>query len=139
MAVPKIWRKISEQYNLEGSMCSECSGKYFPPRNVCRACGSIDMNLYKFSGKGVIVTFTVIRTPLSDPEGEISEKVARNMPYVLAIIKLDEGPMLTAEIVDTDAGKVRIGDKAEMVFRKILEKGEKGVIQYGYKFRIADD
>jgi len=56
---------------------------------------------------------------------------------VLAIIELEEGPKLTAEIVDCSLDEVEIGKKAEGVFRKILEKGKKGVIQYGYKFRFV--
>jgi uncharacterized OB-fold protein len=137
MAVPKIWRKIPEYYNLRGKKCPQCNKLYFPARDVCKNCGCIKMQDHHFIGKGQIVTYTIIRTPVSDPEGENSDFVCRNIPYVLAIIKLDEGPMLTTEIVDCQINEVNIGSRVEVVFRKILEKGEKGVIQYGYKFRLA--
>ena len=137
MAVPKIWRKIPEYYNLIGRKCPECGSLYFPARYVCKRCGCFELEEHKFSGKGKIITFTIIRTPISDSEGENIEILAYHIPYVLAIIELDEGPRLTAQIVDCSLEKVEIGKEVEVVFRKILEKGNKGVIQYGYKFRLV--
>lgn len=137
MSIPKIWRKIPEQYNLIGKKCSDCDSLYFPNREVCQNCGSHELEDYKFKGKGNVVTYTIIRTPVTDPEGEIIEKPARNIPYILAIVKLEEGPLVTTEIVDCSLDEVEIEKNVEMVFRKIQEKGSKGVIQYGYKFKIV--
>jgi uncharacterized protein len=137
MTVAKIWRKIPEQYNLLGKKCSSCSELYFPPREICVKCGSHETENFTFLGKGTIATFTIIRTQQS--EEELNETPCRKTPYILAIIQLEEGPMLTAEIVDSTVEEVFIGRKVQVVFRKILEKGEKGVIQYGYKFRLSDD
>ncbi len=137
MTVAKIWRKIPEHYNLIGKKCNDCSELYFPPREVCPKCGSMEMQDFQFAGRGKITTFTIIRTHQKDEE--TNEASFRNTPYALAIIQLDGGPMLTAEIVDCDFSEISIGKEVVVVFRKILEKGEKGVIQYGYKFRLADD
>ena len=100
MTVPMIWRKIPQYYNLEGTKCKECGELFFPPRNVCLNCGCQDFEKYNFKGKGKIVTYTIIRSPVQDPEGEIIDKPARETPYVLAIVNLEEGPSLTTEIVD---------------------------------------
>ena len=75
---------------------------------------------------------------MNDPEGENIDIPARNIPYVLAIIRLEEGPMLTAQVVECAADELKIGKKVEMVFRKLNEKGRRGIIEYGYKFRIID-
>lgn len=56
-------------------------------------------------------------------------------PYTVALIKLDEGPLVTAQLTDVDNEDVHIGMPVEMVTRKIKEEGENGVIVYGYKFR----
>lgn len=136
VAVSKVWRKIPQNYNLIGNNCQECNSLYFPPRTVCTKCGNFDMDDYQFQGNGEIVTFTIIRTSVNDPEGENNDIAFRKIPYVLAIIKLDEGPMLTSQIVDCNVEDLEIGSKVKMVFRKILEKGTRGVIQYGYKFRL---
>jgi len=58
-----------------------------------------------------------------------------NAPYKVAIVKLQEGPMVTAQLTDVDNGKVTIGQPVEMVTRKLREDGAKGMLVYGYKFR----
>ena len=132
----KVWRNIPQNYNLIGKKCQECDSLFFPPRTVCTNCGNFDMLDYQFQGQGEIVTFTIVRTSVNDPEGENNDVAFRKIPYVLAIIKLNEGPMLTTQIVDCIVEDIVIGKKVEMVFRKILEKGKRGVIQYGYKFKL---
>ncbi len=81
---------------------------------------------FAFSGGGEVYSFTVVQEP---PEGYESQA-----PYILALVKLDEGPMVTAQITDTD-GELAIGDHVEMVTRKLTSEGPRGVIVYGYKFR----
>ena len=58
-----------------------------------------------------------------------------NAPYTVAIVKLAEGPMVTALLTDVDNNQVGIGMPVEMVTRKLNEQDEEGVIVYGYKFR----
>ena len=69
--------------------------------------------------------------------GENLDIYFQKTPYVLAIIKLIEGPKITAEIVDCEMDEVQIEKAVNVVFRKIMEKGKHGVIQYGYKFRLV--
>ena len=45
----------------------------------------------------------------------------------MAIVKLDEGPLITAQLTDVD-GTVAIGDRVEMVTRKLTTEGERGVL-----------
>jgi len=53
----------------------------------------------------------------------------------VALVKLEEGPMVTAQLTDVDSDKVRIGMAVEMITRKLREEGKDGLIVYGYKFR----
>ena len=53
---------------------------------------------------------------------------------MLALVQLDEGPMIMAQLTDVD-GSVAIGDRVEMVTRKLTTEGAQGMIVYGYKFR----
>ncbi len=126
MTVPRFWRRQPSRYNLVGMQCTKCKALYFPPRELCKKCKSTKLTPYKFKGNGKIVTYTVIRVP---PTG-----FELLVPYVLAIVQLDEGPRLTAQIADCDPEKVSIGDKVQLVFRKISEDGKTGAIYYGYKF-----
>ena len=75
------------------------------------------------------VTYSVIRSAPDD-----FKKVAA---YAVAVIELEEGAKLTAQLVDCDVDNLEIGDPVEMVFRKIREDGEDGVISYGFKFRVT--
>ncbi len=129
MRIPITWRLKNQRYKLEGSVCPQCQRKFFPPRVVCPHCRTRPLSPYTFSGKGTIYSFTVIyqATPQFEPY----------VPYVVALVQLEEGPLVTAQITDIDVDKVEIGMPVEMVFRKISEQGERGLIYYGYKFRPA--
>ena len=81
---------------------------------------------FVFSGVGEVFSYTVLQDA---PEGFQSQA-----PYILALVKLDEGPMITAQLTDIDMD-IKIGDRVEMVTRKLTTEGEKGIIIYGYKFR----
>jgi uncharacterized OB-fold protein len=85
------------------------------------------MNQIKLSGKGEVVTYTIIHVGPEDFEEQV--------PYPIAIIKLEEGPQVTAQIVDCKIDEVKIGMKVESTFRKIVQDGSTGAIYYGYKFK----
>ena len=121
---------IHHTYNLIGSKCNTCGELFFPSRVVCPNCRRKgDLEPFQFSGKGKIFTYSVIRSAPDD-----FKKVA---PYAVAVIELEEGAKLTAQLVDCDVDNLEIGDPVEMVFRKIREDGEDGVISYGFKFRVT--
>jgi len=81
---------------------------------------------FTFAGTGEIYSYTVVQEAPAGFEDQA--------PYVLALVKLDEGPLLTAQISDLD-GPPAIGDRVEMVTRKLTTEGPRGMIVYGYKFR----
>jgi hypothetical protein len=82
---------------------------------------------FAFAGTGEIYSYTIVQEA---PEGYDDQA-----PYVVALVKLDEGPMITAQITDLDDQPLAIGDRVEMVTRKLTTEGKRGVIIYGYKFR----
>lgn len=81
---------------------------------------------FTFAGTGEIFSFTTVQ--------QAPENFEEQAPYTLALIRLDEGPMITAQLTDLD-GPVAIGDRVEMVTRKLTTEGARGMIVYGYKFR----
>ena len=134
MVVSKIWRKIPEKYCLIGTIDTE-TGKNFPGRKISKN-GNYNLQPFKFSGVGKVITFTIVRNGFSLEKKTCAEIPMRNSPYIMAVIELEEGPRLTTEIVDCKMEDVFIGAKVRSVFRKIAEKGKDGVIQYGYKFLL---
>jgi len=125
--IARHWRLKSQRYSLVGEVCPACEEKIFPPRDVCPHCTEEAGPDFQFSGKGKLYSYTTIHNA---PEG-----YRGNTPYIVALVKLEEGPLITAQLTDIDETDIKIGMPLEMVTRKLLEQGEEGLIQYGYKFR----
>jgi uncharacterized protein len=127
MTLPSYWRTRDQRLGLVGEVCPHCQARLFPPRDLCPACGGPAKQTLSFSGRGTVYSHSTI---YSAPQG-----FEAYVPYVVALIKLEEGPLLTAQLTDVDPGEVRIGMEVEMVTRKLREEGAEGIIHYGYKFR----
>jgi len=128
MEIPRHWRLKQQRYALVGEVCPHCDAKIFPPRDVCPSCGGEARNVYNFSGKGEVYSFT----RMSDVPAGFEEQA----PYTVALVKLVEGPVVTAQLTDLGDTRVEIGMPVEMVTRRIRQDGdERGMIVYGYKFR----
>jgi uncharacterized OB-fold protein len=128
--VSRFWREIPQRYNLIGNQCGVCETLFFPPRESCPTCRRKSvgkMKNKKLSGKGKIITYSIIHVAPEQFKGQA--------PYPIAIIELDEGPRLTSQIVDCDLDDIKIGMRVEATFRKIQEDGYIGAIYYGYKFK----
>jgi len=128
MEVPRHWRIRQQRYALVGEVCPHCEAKIFPPRDVCPECGGEAKTRFEFSGRGEVYSYAVMHDAPAGYE--------KNTPYTVALVKLEEGPVVTAQLTDLGEQPVQIGMPVEMVTRKIREDdGERGVILYGYKFR----
>lgn len=127
--IPRHWRLKNQRYRLVGEVCNQ-GHKVFPPRDVCPDCHGEAKIPFTFSGKGTIYSSTVI---FEAPAG-----FEENTPYQVALIKLEEGPMVTAQITDLEdpTKPIEIGTNVEMVTRKVSQDGDRGLINYGYKFRV---
>ena len=128
MEVARYWRTTSERYQLIGVTCPKCNNKIFPPRAVCPHCkASASQTPFKFSGRGEVYSFSTVHTA---PEG-----FEKYTPYLVALVRLTEGPLVTAQLTDVDEQDVKIGMPVEMVTRALREDGDRGMLVYGYKFR----
>ena len=130
MGVARFWREQDNRYNLIGAKCGKCGRVYFPPPKMCKDCHRLSigkMERHQIKGRGKVVSYTVVHEGPHDLKMQI--------PYIMAIIEMDDGPRLTAQLVDCEPGDVKIDMVVEAVFRKINEEGKSGVIHYGYKFR----
>lgn len=127
MQVSRHWRLNQQRYGLVGETCENCGVKLFPPRDVCLECAAPAQALYTFTGLGEVFSYTTIYDP---PAG-----FEHNAPYTVALVKLEEGPLITAQLTDVDKNDIHIGMPVEMVTRKLRTDGPEGMIVYGYKFR----
>jgi len=79
------------------------------PRHLCPECWSDQLEWVESKGMGTVHSFTVIhRAPIS--------AFAARTPYVVALIELDEGPRMMANVIGDDALSVRIGDRVGVTF-----------------------
>jgi hypothetical protein len=127
MPIPQYWRTQSQRYRLTGEVCNTCGAKLFPPRDVCPECSKPAYEPFEFGGAGEVYSFSLLSNA---PAGYEAYE-----PYTVALVKLAEGPLVTAQLTDVEPEEVRIGMPVEMVTRKLTEQGEDGLIVYGYKFR----
>lgn len=105
--------KGTKRHELLMPRCDDCGRMFFYPRSRCVYCFSTNIRWEKVSGKGSIFSYTIVhRTPF---EGF-------DVPYVLAVIKLDEGPMLLSNLIDCELEKIAIGDSVEVVFEDVTEE-----------------
>jgi uncharacterized OB-fold protein len=127
MSAPGNWRLQRQRYRLQGEVCGKCGARIFPPRDVCPDCEAPAKEPFDFSGRGEVYSYSTV---YSAPSG-FEELV----PYAVALVRLEEGPMVTAQLTDVDLGDVHVGMPVEMVTRRVREDGKEGTIVYGYKFR----
>jgi uncharacterized OB-fold protein len=128
MEVPRHWRLQKQRSGLVGEVCPHCQVKIFPPRDLCPNCGGEAKEPFTFCGKGEVFSFTTM--------GEGPAGFEEMAPYTVALVKLVEGPVVTAQLTDLGDQPVEIGMPVEMVTRLIRsDGGEQGIQIYGYKFR----
>ena len=119
---PRHHREIPQRYRLEGARTK--SGEiFFPPRRVYP--GGESAKPYRLSDTGKVLSFTIQHTT--------AREYSDLTPLPIGIIELSDGARLTAQIVDVDPVKVKIGMKVKLEFRKIRTEGDEGLLCYGYK------
>jgi len=95
--------------------CPSCGSRQFYPRALCTACGGVP-EWEEASGRGTIHTFTVIR--------QQGAKTFRDeVPYVVAMIELEEGPRMMGNVTGCPVDSVSIG----MAVRAYAVEAEPGV------------
>ena len=105
----------TRQHRLSIQRCRSCERYVFYPRPVCPYCGVRDLEWAEVSGRGIVHSFTIARRATARP-------FAPDVPYVIAIVELEEGPHLTTNVVGVDPEEVRIDMPVEAVFEDVTEE-----------------
>lgn len=127
MELPRYHRLRSTFYRLQATRCSSCAATHFPPRSRCHLCGSDSLEEVRLSGRGRVLSLTRAYQPargFRDAAGAVT-----------ALIELQEGLRIIAQLTDVDPEDVTTGLEVEMVVRRLRADQEQGLIVYGYKFR----
>jgi len=89
--------------------CNSCEEFQFYPRGICSNCWTTDIAWFKSSGRGTVWTYTV--TYQNRTAG-----FAEEVPYILALVELEEGVKMFTNIVQCNPGDVAIGMPVEVTF-----------------------
>jgi hypothetical protein len=87
-------------------------GFFFYPRSRCPRCLGADWEWRDASGRGSVHSFTVDRV------GHL-QGLAHAVPYAIAIVELEEGPRLTARLVDCDPDALAVGMPVEARYEDV--------------------
>ncbi len=113
-----------------GLKCKQCGAYNMPPGKVCLECNSEDMEIVEFSRNGEVQTFTVIRV---SPEGF-------QAPFIVALIKLEEGPWITVNIDNVDPDKATmelIGGKGKVGYKDVPPDPYSGGDRMAFTFSLT--
>ncbi len=127
MNIARHWRERVTRYRLEGQRHRLTGEVRFPALPPALDEDPDDWEPYQLSGRGEIYSFSVLR---QTPEDFASLGI-----YPVVLVRLEEGPLVTAQLTDCDEADLTIGMPVEMVTRRWMDTGEDGVLVYGYKFR----
>ncbi|RLG85383.1 MAG: DNA-binding protein [Thermoprotei archaeon] len=127
LSISKHWRNKKVHYQLALGYCKACGKYHFPPKYRCPYCSSKDVELTIPKGEGTLIEWTVSYVRLEHLEHEL--------PLIVGLVRLDEGPVVRGVLTDVDPKELREGMRLEAVLRRLEEDGVSGLIYYGIKFK----
>ena len=92
--------------------CEECGAKIFYPKLFCPYCQSSELKWVKASGTGKIYTFTTIYS--HQPEA-----FKEDTPYVVAVVRLDEGVQMMANVVGCKPEDIKCDMRVQVTFKPV--------------------
>jgi uncharacterized protein len=101
-----FWQAAAEG-RLVGQACSTCGRLRHPPRPMCPVCGSLDWHEVTLSGDGTIYSFSILHHP---------QNPAFEYPVLAVLVDLDEGIRLVSNVIDTEPGDLKIGQRVHVAF-----------------------
>jgi hypothetical protein len=90
--------------------CPACDTLRHPPGPMCRACGADKSDYVVASGRGTVYSYVVHHAP---------EVPGKSLPFVVALVELEEGVRMVAELVETEPSAVSIGLPVELALTTI--------------------
>jgi uncharacterized OB-fold protein len=95
--------------------CQHCNRYIFYPRPHCPKCTCTDLEWVPVSGRGKVYSFTIVRRAMIPA-------YRHDVPYVFAIVELEEGPRLTTNIVNCDPETVRVDMPVKATYDKVTSE-----------------
>lgn len=106
--------EAARRHELLLQNCNACRRPIHYPRVACPYCGGDDLGWQPASGRGSIYSYTVV-------ESNAPSAFVADMPYVVAVIRLEEGVQMLSNIVDCDPATLQCDQPVEVVFERLDE------------------
>jgi uncharacterized OB-fold protein len=111
-SVTEPYWSAAREHRLVMPRCQDCAKHHFYPHTLCPFCASPRLEWAQVSGSGTLYSFTIVnRAP--------SPAFAPEVPYVVAIVELDEGPHMMSNLVGCAPEQVKVGLRLKVAFREI--------------------
>jgi uncharacterized OB-fold protein len=108
----RAYWKAAAEGRLVLPHCTSCAKPFWHPRPHCPACGSQRVEWKAASGKGSVHTFTIVRQ-------SADAYFRARVPYVVAMIDLDEGVRIMSNVVDCAPEAVAIGMRVRVTYERL--------------------
>ena len=108
-----FWKGCAEE-RLVVPRCGECHRFHFYPRRFCPHCDARDIEWREASGDGTVYTFALVQKP-------IEKAFSSLVPYVIAIVELEEGIRMLSHVVDVDPAGMQCGMRVRVRYRKVSD------------------
>jgi uncharacterized protein len=108
-----FWDAAAEE-RLVIQRCDACGAWQYYPRPFCKTCWTEGVQWAEASGRATLYTFSIVRRNDLPPFGD-------QVPYVAAIVDLEEGPRMVSEVVDCPLDQVEIGMPLVATYRDLAE------------------
>src|SRR5271154_6976571 len=107
------WDAVAEG-RLLISRCASCGEAHYYPRPFCPRCGGDGVSWEEASGRATLYTWSIVHQNDLPP---FNEKV----PYVAAVVDLEEGPRMMTNVVGCEHDDLRVGMALQVDFEDIGE------------------
>ena len=104
-----------KQHELRMQQCRDCGHIRFPPSFLCPNCHSTNAEWMALSGRGEVYSYVIYRVPYHP-------SYVDDIPYVVAFIKLDEGPRMESNLTGIAPGDVKVGMAVEVYFDDVSDE-----------------
>jgi uncharacterized OB-fold protein len=111
----KSFWEYTKKHELRVQKCLSCGKLFYPPNEMCPYCHHMESEWVKLSGRGTVYSYVIIRQS-NNPV------FAKDAPYVVAIIKTDEGMRFYSNVIDCEPDDVTIDMPVEVVFDDASEE-----------------
>jgi len=103
---------LAEELRIQ--KCDACGHLQLPWGPCCARCLSQDLGWVAASGRGTVFSSTIVRQA-------IHPNFSAQVPYVVADVQLEEGPVMTTNVTDCAPESVSIGMPVRVWFDQELE------------------